>query len=310
MRCHNVAMEIYRTPDSRFADLPGYPYPPYYHHVPVGDGTGLTLRMHFLDEGPADGAVVILMHGEPSWSYLYRSMIDPLVAAGHRVLVPDLIGFGRSDKPTSADDYSYQRLVDWVETWLLDLDLRGITLFCQDWGGLIGLRLVAGHADRFDRVVVANTGLPTGDQPMPAAFMSWQTFARTSPVFPIGKILQNSTVSTLPDDVVAAYEAPFPEDAAMAGARVLPSLVPTSPDDPASPANRAAWTVLRSFDKPFVTMFSDSDPITAGGHRPFQDLVPGAAGRDHPMITGAGHFLQEDRGPELAERLIDLIATS
>jgi haloalkane dehalogenase len=297
-------MKILRTPSQRFDDLPGYDYREHYHLVPAGDGSGQTLRLHFVDEGAADGSLMLLLHGEPTWSYLYRTMIDPLVGAGFRVLAPDLIGFGKSDKPADQSDYSFQHHVDWIETWLLDLDLRDITLFGQDWGGMIGLRLVASHPDRFERVMVANTGLPTGDHSTTDAFLRWQSYAANAPTFSIGKILQNSTVTELADEVIAAYEAPFPDDTFMAGARVFPSLVPTAPDDPASPANRAAWSVLREWTKPFMTAFSDSDPITAGGERVFQKLVPGAQDREHHITEGAGHFLQEDKGPELAELLI------
>ena len=301
----NGVMHILRTPAERFAHLPGFPYRDHYHLVPSGDGSGQMLQMHFVDEGPADGPVILLLHGEPSWSYLYRKMIGPLIDGGFRVVAPDLIGFGRSDKLAEQEGYSYQHHVDWVETWLLDLDLRDITLFAQDWGGLIGLRLVAAHPDRFDRVMVANTGLPTGDQSMPEVFLAWQRFAATSPEFSVGAILQGGTVTDLPEEVIAAYEAPFPDESFLAGARVFPSLVPTGPDDPAAPANRAAWEVLRAWTKPFMTAFSDSDPITAGAERPFHKLVPGAQGRDHPVIEGAGHFLQEDKGEELAALLID-----
>ena len=305
---HNGAMKILRTPVDRFAHLPDWPFRDHYHHVPAGDGSGLMLQMHFVDEGPADGQEILLLHGEPSWGYLYRKMIGPLADAGYRVLVPDLIGFGRSDKPAEASAYSYQRHVDWVETFLLDLDLRHITLFAQDWGGLIGLRLVTAEPDRFARIVVANTGLPTGDHGATQAFLEWQRFAATSDHFPIAKIMQNSTVTELPPEVLAAYEAPFPSDESLVAARIFPSLVPTTPDDPATPGNRAAWEVLKAWDKPFLTAFSDSDPITRGGERPFHKLVPGARHRNHPIIEDAGHFLQEDKGEELAELLLRFAA--
>lgn len=305
---HNGDMKFLRTPADRFDDLPEWPFRDHYHLVPAGDGSGLMLQMHFVDEGPADGPEMLLLHGEPTWGYLYRKMIGPLADAGFRVLVPDLIGFGRSDKPVSQSTFTYQRHVDWLETWLLDLDLQRITLFAQDWGGLIGLRIVAAHPDRFDRVVVANTGLPTGDHAMSEAFYKWQEYAATSPEFSIAKIIQRSTETEVPDHILAAYEAPFPNDDYLAGARVFPSLVPTSPTDPASPGNRAAWEVLQAWDKPFLTAFSDSDPITGGGERPFHKLIPGAQGREHPTIAGAGHFLQEDKGEELAELLIRFAA--
>ncbi len=297
-------MEVLRTPDERFTRLPGFPYEPRYHDVTCDDGT--TLRMHFVDEGA--GPVVLLMHGEPTWSFLYRTMIPPLVTAGLRVLAPDLIGFGRSDKPTDPSDYTYERHVDWVDQWLTGLDLSDITFFGQDWGGLIGLRLVARHPERFARVIVANTGLPTGDQQMSEAFLKWQRFAATTPVFPVSPMIQRSTLTDLPADVLAGYDAPFPDESYKAGARVFPSLVPTRPDDPSSQPNRDAWGLLVEWNKPLLTAFSDSDPITAGTERVFHGLVPGAAGQPHVTIESAGHFLQEDKGPELADVIIRFMA--
>lgn len=299
-------MDAVRTPDDRFEDLPGWTFAPRY--VEVDDGEGGTLRVHYVDEGPADAAPVLLLHGEPSWGYLYRHMIPPLVAAGHRCIVPDLVGFGRSDKPTRPDDHTYERQVEWMRQALFDrLDLTGITFFGQDWGGLIGLRLVAEHPERYARVAVGNTGLSTGDRPMGEAFLAWQSFARTAEVFPVGAIVDGGCTTALPPDVIAGYDAPFPDDTYLAGPRVFPSLVPTTPDDPASAANRAAWASLGRFDRPFLCAFSDADPITKGGERVFHKLVPGTAGQAHTTIEGAGHFLQEDRGEELASVLIGFI---
>ena len=302
-------MEILRTPDERFADVPDFPYEPRY--VEIGDGDGGMLRVACVQDGPDDGEPVLLMHGEPSWSFLYRWMIPPLAGAGLRVIAPDLVGFGRSDKPAQQGDHSYARHVDWMRRALLDeLGLTGITLVAQDWGGLIGLRLVAENPDRFARVVVANCGLPTGDHPMSEAFLAWQQFAANAKGFDIGRIVQNGTRTELPPEVVAAYDAPFPDDRYKAGARVFPSLVPTRPDDPASIANRAAWEVLMRWEKPFLTAFSDGDPITAGGERVFQKLVPGAQGRPHTTLAGGGHFLQEDVGPEFARVVADFVAAT
>jgi haloalkane dehalogenase len=302
-------MDVVRTPEERFAALPGFPYEPRY--VEVGSGDGGTLRVAYVDAGPADGEVVVLLHGEPSWSFLWRSVVPELAGAGLRVVAPDLVGFGRSDKPVDQAAYSYARHVAWVREALLDrLDLTGITLVGQDWGGLVGLRLVAEHPDRFARVVVANTGLPTGDTPMSEAFLAWQRFATTAPRFDVGRIVANGTVTGLPAEVVAAYDAPFPDDAAEAGARVFPALVPTAPDDPASAANRAAWEVLARWDRPFLTAFSDSDPITGGGDRVFQRLVPGAQGMPHTTLRGGGHFLQEDVGPELGRVVAAFVAAT
>jgi haloalkane dehalogenase len=292
-------MEALRTPDDRFALLPDYPWEPRYVDVPSGDGG--ELRVHYLDEGRADGDTVLLMHGEPSWSFLYRKMIPLLTDAGLRCVAPDLVGFGRSDKPTQRDDYTYARHVEWMRAALFDaLDLRDIALVCQDWGGLIGLRLVGEHPDRFARVVAANTFLPTGERPAGEAFLNWQRFSQTVEDFAVGFIVASGCHTTLTDDVTAAYDAPFPDDSYKAGARQFPMLVPTTPDDPASEANRAAWETLRAFDKPFLTAFSDQDAITRGGDVMFQREVPGCAGQPHTTIEGGGHFLQEDRGAELA----------
>jgi haloalkane dehalogenase len=302
-------VDALRTPDDRFADLPGYPFAP--HYVEVADGAGGRLRVHHLDEGPAGGPVVLLLHGEPSWSYLYRTMIPVLVGAGLRCVAPDLVGFGRSDKPAGREDYTYARHVEWMREALFDhLDLRDVTLVGQDWGGLIGLRLVGEHPERFARVVAANTGLPTGDRPLTEAFLNWQRFSQESPTFPVGAIVAGGCVTDPPPDVVAAYDAPFPDDAYTAGARVFPTLVPTSPDDPAAAANTAAWETLAAFDRPFLTAFSDRDPITRGGNAVFERTVPGAKGRDHVTIEGGGHFLQEDEGPELARVVADFVAAT
>lgn len=306
-------MQVLRTPDERFEGLPDFPWEPRYVEVPAGDPSApdQLLRLAYLDEGPADGEVVLLLHGEPSWSYLYRHMIPVLVAAGLRCIAPDLIGFGRSDKPTPRSEYTYQRHVDWLRSALVDqLDLRDVTLVCQDWGGLLGLRLVGEHPDRFARVVAANTFLPTGDRDPGDAFRSWQSFSQTVDPFPVGRIVAGGCTSDLAPEVVAAYDAPFPEEAFKEGARQFPLLVPTAPDDPAAPANRAAWASLERFERPFLTAFSDRDPITAGNERSLQHRIPGAAGREHPTIAGAGHFLQEDRGPQLAAVVVELVAAT
>lgn len=292
-------MESLRTPDERFEALPGFPFAPHYVDVP--DGESGTLRVHYLDEGPADGALVLLMHGEPSWCFLYRKMIPILTAAGLRCIAPDLVGFGRSDKPTDRAAYTYARHVEWMRAALFGtLDLRDVTLVCQDWGGLIGLRLVGEHPDRFARVVAANTFLPTGEQPPGKAFLGWQRFSQTVEDFDVGFIVSGGCHTELTPDVVAAYSAPFPDDTYKAGARQFPMLVPTSPDDPASDANKLAWETLRAWTKPFLTAFSDQDAITRGGDRAFQRDVPGCAGQPHTTIEGGGHFLQEDCGEQLA----------
>ena len=296
-------MKTVRTPDERFEDLADYNFEPHYTNV---DG----LRMHYVDEGREDGEPVLLLHGEPSWSYLYRYMIPPLTAAGLRVVAPDLVGFGKSDKPADKSDYTYARHVGWMQAFIESLDLSCITLFCQDWGSLIGLRVAAENEPRFARIVLANGGLPTGDQTMPDAFMKWRAFALHSPYFPIGKIIQKGTTTNLRTEVVAAYDAPFPSRKFKAGARMFPALVPVRPDDPASDANRRAWEVFGGWEKPFLTAFSDKDPITRGGDRVWQKHVPGARGQHHVTIDDAGHFLQEDKGEELANLVIEFIETN
>jgi haloalkane dehalogenase len=297
-------MEAVRTPDEHFANLPGYNFEPHYVEV---DG----LRMHYVDEGPRDAEVVLMLHGEPSWSYLYRKMIPIVTAAGLRAVAPDLIGFGRSDKPASQDDYTYEAHVDWTSEFVRQADLRRITLVCQDWGGLVGLRVLAAMPDRFARVVAANTFLPTGDGKPSEAFLRWQTFSQTAPSLPIGNIVRGGCKTELSPEVIAAYDAPFPDDTYKAGARKFPALVPTRPDDPASDANRRAWDeVLSKWEKPFLCAFSDQDPITANADKAFQARVPGTKGMPHTTIVGGGHFLQEDRGEELAKVVVDFIKST
>lgn len=296
-------MNVLRTPNDRFTNLPGFPFAPNYLTV-------RGLRLHYLDEGPRTGEIVLLLHGEPTWCYLYRKMIPVLTGAGYRVLAPDFVGFGRSDKLPNREDYSYALHVELLKGFLAQLDLSGVTLFGQDWGGLIGLRAVAELPERFARVAVGNTGLPNGTAPISPAFFRWRDYSQTVPDFPAGKIVHKGTVAGIVPDVAAAYDAPFPDPSFQAGARAFPMLVPTSPEDPAVPANVAAWKVLREWTKPFLTTFSDRDPIMAGGERVFQKLVPGARGQPHATIVDAGHFLQEDKGEELARVLVDFVGNN
>jgi haloalkane dehalogenase len=296
--------KVLRTPDARFANLPDFPYQPNY--VEVGG-----LRIAYIDEGPRDAAPVLLMHGEPTWSYLYRKMIPGLVAAGHRVIAPDLVGFGRSDKPAHKSDYSYANHVAWMVAWMQAIDLQRATLFCQDWGSLIGLRMLTHSPERFDRAVLANGGLPTGNQgTVPKAFKLWRAFARFSPWFPIGRIVNSGCAQKLSPAEIAAYDAPFPSTPYEMAARLFPTFVPTTPNDPERAANEAAWDVLQQWNKPFLTLFSSRDPITRGGDKIFLKLVPGAANQPHAVTRGAGHFLQEDKGPELAQKISDFIAST
>jgi haloalkane dehalogenase len=291
-------MNVLRTPDERFDDLPGYPWTPKY--AETSDG----LRMAYLDEGA--GAPILLLHGEPSWSYLYRKMIPILVDAGYRVIAPDLIGFGRSDKPAEQDDYTYARHVEWLRSVLFDvLDLTDLVLVCQDWGGLLGLRLVAEHPDRFGRVVAANTGLPDGTRRLPDAWWRFHDFVQATPDLPVGFLVKSGCADGLSDAEIAAYDAPFPDASYTSGARAFPGLIPQTSDNPATPHNQTAWRVLETWDKPFLCAFSDGDPITAGGDRMLIDRIPGAQGQPHTTVVGGGHFLQEDRGPELARVIVD-----
>jgi haloalkane dehalogenase len=286
-------MKVLRTAEERFADLPGFGYEPRY--ADVGG-----LRLAYVEAGPPGGEPVLLLHGEPSWSFLYRKVMPVLAAAGLRAIAPDLVGFGRSDKPAEIADHSYARHVEWIRAFAFDaLGLSGVTLVGQDWGGLIGLRLVAEHPGRFARVVAANTGLPTGDQPMPDVWLRFREVVRTAPTLSVSRLVQSGCQTTLPPEVLAAYDAPFPDPAYAAAVRAMPDLVPATPDNPASAANRTAWRQLATWDRPFLCAFSDRDPITRAMAPVLERTVPGAAGRQHPVLEGAGHFLQEDAGEEL-----------
>ena len=328
-------MEFLRTPADRFDDLEAYPFQPNY--LSIDDTEGGELRLHYLDEGPGDGRIVLLMHGQPSWSYLYRHMIPLLVEAGHRVLAPDLVGFGRSDKPGRIEDYSYARHILWMSDWLCQLDLQDVTLFCQDWGSLIGLRLVTTFPERFAGVVLANGGMPTGMIPeqytetlkeayktlevVPAeqlggrfrdtsgipGFLYWRKFCAESPDLEIGELMALTSGKRLSDAETEAYRAPFPNRDYMAGARRFPSLVPVFHDEPGVPENHAAWKVLESFDKPFLLAFADNDPVTAGGDRVFLERVPGCRNMPHRTIERAGHFLQEDQPEQCVRAILDVM---
>ena len=331
-------MKTLRTPDERFEELKDYPFAPNY--LSVADTEGGTLRIHYLDEGPADGDVVLLMHGQPAWSYLYRHMIPPLVDAGFRVIAPDLVGFGRSDKPTRVEDYTYARHVAWMSDWLVQLDLTDITVFFQDWGSLIGLRLVAAFPQRFARVVLANGGMPTGMVPVEytdflkdayttlpvvtaaelearfkdttgiPGFLYWRKFCAESPDLDIGQLMGEVSVRPLTEAEITAYSAPFPDQGYMSGARRFPSLVPVFHDEPDVEENSAAWEILRRFDKPFMLAFADNDPVTAGGDKKFLQEVPGCKGVAHRTIENAGHFLQQDQPEQCVQALLDITGRS
>lgn len=303
MRQLPVVTQFLRTPDERFANLPDFPYTP--HYLVVGG-----LRVAYIDEGPRDAPIVLLMHGEPSWSFIYRKMMGPLLASGYRVIAPDLVGFGRSDKPTQRQDLSYFNHVQWMSAWMEALNLEHMTLFCQDWGSLIGLRMVAEAPERFDRIVLANGGLPTGTDEVPKAFRIWRAFAMYSPWFPIGRIVKLGCAQGLTPAEVAAYDAPFPSRAYRLAARLFPTFVPITPSDPERQNNERAWEMFKRWDKPFLTLFSSRDPVTRGGHKVWQKRVPGAQGQAHAITRGAGHFLQEDKGAELAQAIAQFIAAT
>ena len=334
-------MKTLRTPDSQFENLPGYPFSP--HYTEVDDGEGGTLRIHHVDEGPSDAPIVLCMHGQPSWSYLYRHMIPLLTQGGLRVLAPDLVGYGRSDKPAALEDYSYQRQVDWMTAWLRANDLQDATFFGQDWGGLIGLRIVAENPERFQRVVIGNTGLPLpketppeiseevrrfrAEAPTPTmpevmkalgeggsgplSFAYWQKWCWESEDLPVGLAVMGACGSReLTAEEVAAYDAPFPNGSYKMGPRAMPTQVPTLSDDPSVEANAKAWEVLRTWEKPFLTAFSDDDPVSAGGEKVFIKTVPGAQGQAPKKLAGGGHFFQESKGEELAGIILDLVRST
>ena len=283
-------MKVLRTPDAGFARIADYPFAPNY--IEINDAkSGANLRVHYIDEGPRDAPVVLMMHGEPSWSYLYRKMIGPVVAAGFRVVAPDLIGFGKSDKPASQRDYSYALHVAWMRAWVEQLDLQNVNLACQDWGSLVGLRLVAEMPDRIAGIALSNGGLPEGGE-APRAFAIWRAFSKWSPVFPIGKIVSAGTKRGLSPQEIAAYDAPFPDASFKAGARIFPSFVPFE-NNVAVPDQKRAWEVFDTWEKPFLCCFSDQDRITRGGESRFIGRVPGTAGQNHRSLHG-GHFIQED----------------
>jgi haloalkane dehalogenase len=301
-------MNILRTPDSCFENLLDWPFTPHYTHI-ADAVTGQTLRLTCVDEGPRNGRTVLLMHGEPTWSYLYRHIIQKLVVAGCRVVAPDLIGFGRSDKPADRSDYTYERHVAWLSSWLMTMDLQDVTLFCQDWGGLLGLRLVAAFPERFAGVVAANTGLPEGTTPVGDGFMQWLAFSQSTADLPVGQIVAMGTNRKLSRAEVAAYDAPFPDASYKAGACQFPTLVPITLHHASVAENHAAWLALSQFAKPFVTAFSDNDMVTKGGEREFQHRIPGAKGQAHVTLKG-GHFLQEDCPNDIVTTIERVLARS
>jgi haloalkane dehalogenase len=290
-----LKMQYLTTPAKYFEHLPNYPFSE--KHVKIDAISGM--RMHFVDEGERNSPIILMLHGEPSWSFLYREMITVAVEAGFRVIAPDLIGFGKSDKPTSQESYTYANHLIWLECFLEKLNLKNINLICQDWGGLLGLRLVAKYPDKFLTVVAANTFLPTGDEGASDAFKKWQSYSQTVTEFPVGSVIQNATCKALNEEIVNAYNAPFPTEEYKAGVRKFPLLVPTTPYNVESENNRQAWLCLNEFNKPFLTVFGDSDPITKGAEKALQHRIPGCIGQNHIILPKGGHFLQEDVGKAL-----------
>ncbi|HAK51572.1 MAG TPA: haloalkane dehalogenase [Gammaproteobacteria bacterium] len=344
-------MQASRTPDERFQDLDNFPYQPNYHEI--DDGEGGKLRMHYVDEGPKDAPIIFCVHGQPTWSYSFRKMIPPLTAAGYRVIAPDIVGFGRSDKPTQRSDYTFARHVQWMHDFVRGMNLNNITLVAQDWGGPITLRIVAADPDRFARVVVTNTGLAdargipdemaaklrqllddtpvlntqetnaamredlmergsfqeqtqnaSNDKDPTPPFMYWIKHCDASDDFNPGAMM-SLWLNSCSAEEQRAYAAPFPAEEYLQGARQFPSLIPLSPDDVEVPANRKAWEALRTFDKPFLTAFTDGDPGSTDIQ--FQEEVPGAKGQKHVTIKDAMHYTQEDQGEEFARVVIEFI---
>lgn len=302
-------MKLLRTPRDRFKNLTDYPFTP--HYLVIRDRwEQVDIRIHTIDEGETGAPVVLMLHGEPTWSYLYRKMVPLFTGAGYRALAPDFPGFGKSDKPSERADYSYARHVAWMQDWLRAMDLQDIVLICQDWGGLIGMRLVADEPHRFARVVTANTMLPTGDHAAGEAFEQWRKFSQETPVFPTGQIVNKGCVSELSEEEIAAYDAPFPDESYKEGARQFPMLVPTTPVNPESQANREAWKVLMKFEKPWLCAFGDSDPIFGAAAPVIQKLIPGCRGQPHTTLRGGGHFIQEDCGEELSQVVLGWLQAS
>lgn len=300
-------MEILRTPDTCFENLEGYDFAPHYLEVRADDGT--PIRIHYVDEGPRDAAPILLMHGNPTWSYLHRKMIRPLVAAGHRVISVDLVGNGRSDKPARKADYTLARHYDWMRQWLVSMDLQRITLYCQDWGGTIGLYLVSVEPQRFDRVIASNTGVPEGQGE--SEFMKmWVTLMRDATSFPLAQMLPQGMSYKIPPRELAAYLAPFPGPEYMAGICAFPMLIAVQPDNPGVPLNRKVWEGLERYDKPFLTLFGQRDPVSRGLDREMQRRIPGARGQPHHRFETANHFIQEDVPEELVAHTLAFIERS
>ena len=293
-------MTVYQTPEIRFADLKDFPFHPHYAYI-------RGLRMHYIDEGPPGSPTILLLHGVPTWSYLYRFMIRRISDAGYRVVVPDLIGFGKSDKPVEKEFHTYQLHVDFINDFLNCIKVSDLILFAHDWGSLIGLRIVADRPELFSGIIICNGMLPTGEQVMHYTFNIWRFIARYSPFIPVGTVINYGLKTTeLHKEEKKAYRAPFPSQKYMAGIRALPGRVPVTTDDPESAANNKAWGILSKWQKPFLTIFSNNDPVTRGGEKYLQSRIPGSAGQPHKIVQG-GHFIQEEKSDDISRMVIEFI---
>ena len=296
-------MTILKTDLSLFNNIVGWEFKENFLTVTSEFGE---INIHYVDENQGNDEIALLMHGNPTWGYLYRNMINPLKENGYRVIVPDLPGFGKSDKFAIRYNYTYEGFVDWMSQFVEGLDLKNITLFCQDWGGLIGLRLATKYFDRFDKIITANTGLPTGKVQLSDAFGVFREFLQIKPDLHVGGQVRNGTTKGINDDALAAYNAPFPDENHKQGVRQFPNLVPATLRTPSAEPNKEAWNILRQWEKPFLCAFSDKDPIFEGVENSFLKLVPGCKGMPHVTIENAGHFLQEDQPEACVEAILSI----
>lgn len=295
-----IPANVLRTPEDRFANLADYNFAPHYLDVPGDTGP---LRMHYIDEGNRQADVILLLHGQGAWAYSYRTMIPLFTAAGYRVIAPDYIGFGRSDKLKREEDYSFQSHVDWLRSFLQSMSLKNVTAFMYDWGGYFGLRVAAETPELFDRLVLSNTQLPMADQDGMEWFLKFRERVLSAPEFPMGQMVNRGTLNKLTPEVIAAYDAPYPDESYKTGPRRFPMILPTTPEDPPVAANRAAWEKLKTWDKPVLTLFSEMTAKTAMGPEPFFEQIPGTQSQPHALLK-AGFSIIEDQPAELASHIL------